>query len=669
MSNGKSSWSWKDRLVAFGDFRCWCRYRFMAGMRRSHRRTNSSPFRDGFFRAVVLCSDLRLRPTASVFAGTVSILIHCALGATATGCGDSLVSPLAVGEEKVEFVVLARRGHPAFEISGGRTLDVSGHGGCLMTLRVGVRAESENEAAVAAAPGRWRIKGNDLSDSGWITVRAGEWSPRTIRVPDTAESLLVELRGHATGWLARPVFECPADNDTSRPNIILISLDTLRADRLGAYGNREGLSPGLDAIARESVWFENAFATYPNTLASHATMFTGLYPGEHGLRHADHLDNQLAPAHRPLALLLRDAGYATAAFTEDAYVGSEFGFGEGFDTYDDGEADLTADSFQGVARQTFAKAAAWLQRRSGRPYFLFLHTYEVHSPYAPNRLVVDRLARDKDAGLRAAWEEREANYRHDPITELAFNSGMERDLDAADLARIELLYDAEVVGLDRELSRFLDFAKGLPAFDDTLLVITADHGDEFGEHGYLGHGETLHAGALRVPMLFWSPRLLPVPRKVEQVVSLLDLAPTIAEFAGLPNAYAATSARSLASLARGEASADADGFAFSELRATMASCRPEERTSRFQACETDIWAVRKGPFTYVRNEEQDRLYDRRTDPGETIDISERNPAELDGLRSLGARIRGAMTDRAVRRDDPGIGSETEERLRSLGYTE
>ncbi len=294
---------------------------------------------------------------------------------------------------------------------------------------------------------------------------------------------------------------------------VLISLDTLRADRLGAYGYEEETSPFFDRLAAErGVLFERALAPYPSTLVSHMSMFTGLYPPQHGV----YPPSRVLPATIPtLPERFRAAGFRTQGHTEGGFVARGFGFERGFEVYDD--TGYTADT---DIEETFARGLAFLRALDPEErFFLFLHSYSIHDPYDPPDRFVETFGdgppRPDSGGERLR----------------AFNHG-ETEIAGDEVERFSRRYDASVRYVDGVLEALVDELQALGLLADTTLVVTSDHGEEFLEHGKLGHTQ-LFPESLAVPLLVVHPDL-ESGRRVTDQVGLVDLAPTLLDVAGLP---------------------------------------------------------------------------------------------------------------------------------------
>jgi arylsulfatase A-like enzyme len=297
-----------------------------------------------------------------------------------------------------------------------------------------------------------------------------------------------------------------------RPNVLLLSLDTLRADHLGCYGYPKGTSPHLDRFSGAGVVFTNCRAQAPWTLASHMALFTSMLPSHNGV---DSISKVLPERVATLAQLLRDAGYQTAALVNNGQMMKHWGFGRGFDLWREFAVDTPAGSCPNIT----AEALTWIRDKGTvAPFFLFLHYYDAHDPYdAP-----EAYRRKLGTTLTGA-EARKLCWRHRTPA---------RPLKTADLlADLVAAYDAEIAWLDDELGKLL---AAVPA--NTLVVIFSDHGEAFAEHGWLLHGATLYEEEVRVPLIVRLPEGEPKRKSIDEPVMLLDVAPTILARcgAGLP---------------------------------------------------------------------------------------------------------------------------------------
>ncbi len=509
------------------------------------------------------------------------------------------------------------------------------------------------------------VIGADRFGEPWIEeysviVQPGEeWTD--ISVPLRESRLLQRIKLTVKGddpekgiW-SRPILVCAQATAIERSNVLLVSLDTLRADRLGVYGNEGGLTPNLDRIAQEGTVFVDAYAHYPNTLGSHATLFTGAYPSVHGLIGGTGV--RLARDTPTLAKDLQRQGYITVAFTEDAYVGSGFGFDIGFDRYHDGWG---TTEFAGEAEATFERALEWLEERPQAPFLMFLHTYEVHTPYTPSE---ERLQALREISTY------DGQYESDfgSLQVLSYNFG-DLDLSAADLAWIERLYNAETTELDERVGQLFESLAELGLEDSTLVVLFSDHGEEFNEHGHLGHGETLYEETLRVPLIWWAPTLVPAGRRVQGPIGLIDVAPTIGELIGEEAVLPQGSGTSRAAWILGERGALASPV-FSELEENSISCK--ERGDSFQICPYGALSVRDAEYAYIHASVtgEEFLFDRTLDPDESSNIASERTQVIRRFRELADSHRRSVAAQEPKVEPFEVDPAVEEKLRALGYVE
>ncbi len=321
----------------------------------------------------------------------------------------------------------------------------------------------------------------------------------------------------------------PGDAEGGR-GIILISIDTLRADHLGAYGYARQTSPFFDELAQRGTLFERAIVQLPGTLPSHMSIFTGLYPAEHGVYPPDSV---LACDVPTLPEVLRAHGLRTAGFTEGGYVDGHYGFSRGFESFDDkvpkGRRDIEI---------TFERGLEFLRGlRSDERFFLFLHSYVVHDPYYP-------LA----PYSRLFWEGPAPAGAFDPTgPNLAEANRGERPVDQQTAEYYAALYDSGIRYLDDQLAAFFARLDELGLTDEATIVLTSDHGEEFLEHGKLVHLQ-IYQETVRVPLLVLEPGRSSGAR-VEALVESVDLAPTLWELANVAE-VPAVSGRSLVHLLR-----------------------------------------------------------------------------------------------------------------------
>jgi arylsulfatase A-like enzyme len=471
----------------------------------------------------------------------------------------------------------------------------------------------------------------DPRDRRWFdaSVDLASIAGRRVRFAFTVEALAAGTGAavdRTFGVVSNPTLTRAGDG---RPNVVLISLDTLRAKSVGAYGHPRPTTPALDArLAARGALVRAAVAPIPFTPPSHLTLFTGLEPCMHGL--IDVRDRPLAADRPTLPEALRAAGWHTAAFTENGYLIGTNGFERGFDVYVENRAEESASP--GFAAETFGAAADWLAASpSARPFFLFVHTYQVHEPYTPPR------------GYRTLWADGDVQ---DPNR---------RSLDD---------YEREVRYLDDVLAGFLDVLDAHGLAERTMVVATSDHGEGFGEHFWGGHGFHVNDEAILVPLVIRAPGVVPAGRVIEEQVGLVDVAPTVLDLLGLPPLPGA-SGRSFARLLTGR------GAPFEE--------RPLVSAALFSDGVPGTETVRTRTHKYLRVKDQEMVYDLQADPGETRPVADAGALAAGRAALAAARAecerwraehpRTEPTD-AAPADKPGWmvnREEMERKLRSLGY--
>ncbi|MDQ7006848.1 MAG: sulfatase-like hydrolase/transferase [Acidobacteriota bacterium] len=501
------------------------------------------------------------------------------------------------------------------------------------------------------------------------TGERGRWVPHQVALPEGPGAVRLVFRVTAAGFPAglfggrapegsgfsrpRALGDARRRSADPRPNILLISLDTLRADRMELYGAERETTPRLSALAGQAVVFQRAEAANNWTLPSHMTIFSGLSPRAHGVlpdmgqvRGYLHPDRQL-PVSAPEGLrtfpqLLAEAGYRTAAVTENGWISGRFGFDRGFDLY---RSDL-----RGNLERTAAAALAELEATGERgPWFLFVHTYTPHQPYhAPDEF---RLKWADPSHVGFAWPRARV-----PIADYYRFRAPFFPPAPSDVLAYRDLYDGQVRWADSLVGRLVDHLESRGLLQQTVIVVTSDHGEEIFERGQFDHGDTLYEEVTHVPLLIWGPRQLPSGRRVDHPVSLVDLAATILDLAGV-DAPLGTS-RSLRPLWEengGQARprplfAEAIDLAGRPLAAVWLG---------------DLKLIRRGEGSAARVE----LYDLGRDPGERHDLASRHPGKVDRLLALLDEHlqRSAEVRKLLGSGSGALDEETIRRLESLGY--
>jgi arylsulfatase A-like enzyme len=415
-------------------------------------------------------------------------------------------------------------------------------------------------------------------------------------------------------------------------NLVLVSVDTLRPDHLPSYGYARETSAAIERLAREGVLWENAYATSPATVASHASLFTGRFPHQHL---ALHYGTPLAEPELTLAEILRQAGWRTFGVATSVRFHAGSGFAQGFERFETLEA-LPKNARSRAATDRVLELAA---QRDGRPFFAFVHYFGPHAPYEPPEPWRSRFQSGPPA-LAPGGSGAYVNANREPGAPVSPEA----------LAYLEALYDAEILYLDRDLARLLDGLDALGIADDTLLVLVSDHGEEFREHGGLSHARTLYEESLRIPLLMRWPGVLPAGRRVARPAQLVDVLPTVLELLGLA-APPPVAGRSLASDWRTGAGGGPDPVIGQRGPGqwSVAATLPEGRWKALFAQGSPA-----------------QLYDLDADPREQRDLGAARPDTVESLAAAGppALREGFAAPQAV-----PVPEELVRQLVELGYAE
>ena len=443
---------------------------------------------------------------------------------------------------------------------------------------------------------------------------------------------------------------CERGTEPEEPtNVLLISIDSLRADHVGAYGYPLATTPTIDRLAKEGVVFANALSTTSWTLPAHAALLTGVHDRRHGATvPTATLDRSIST----LAEAFSGAGYRTVGFYSGPFLHPRFGLERGFDEYVDctsyhlegsdapASPRVHASSHKDITNPRIAaNFAAALDGADGRPFFFFVHMWDVHYELVPPPPY------DRMFGDGSGVSPRASDFRHDP----AFKPGM----DEAAYRHVISLYDGEIRFTDDTIARLLAELERRGSLAETLVVVTSDHGEEFLEHEGKGHRQTLFQEVLRVPLVFWAPGLLP-PGRADATASLVDVAPTVAALAGIPPLRDVD----------GQALFDEAGRADARPRIAIAELRSNPRRPRLLAAVSH-------PHKVIREIKsgRDDYYDLRRDP------AEKSPLDARIVPAAGP-LRVALDERYGREaTEPSPGTDAvepmppamERRLRELGY--
>jgi arylsulfatase A-like enzyme len=429
-------------------------------------------------------------------------------------------------------------------------------------------------------------------------------------------------RGLACVVLASAVAAVASCGRPDGPNVLVLVLDTTRADRCGFEGYSRPTTPRMDELARDAVVFREAWSPANWTGPAHASLFNGLGPEKHGF-HAGARPN-LSPGPATLAERFEAAGYATACFTNNELVSAEFGLTRGFtEVFPLYRADNRKYPW---AAATHEAAANWAHAMhdAGRPFLLFVNDMEPHQPYDPPEDVAKRFVRSSpgESEMRSAraFSNKES---------LACNVGVTQ-LGDEQRALLSDLYDAEIATLDHEVGVLLDRMRADGLLDSTVIVILGDHGESIGEHGIYDHGHGLNSQLLHVPLLMRFPGSLDGGRRVDDLVRLEDVAPTILEVCGLPPLEAIDGRTLLRDLPGRTARATQPPDGLFAIRALH-----ELPGADPSPVAVGIRSVLDGTLHLIEfTDGRVELYDRKADPQETRNLAKDRPADVDRLRPL-----------------------------------
>lgn len=419
--------------------------------------------------------------------------------------------------------------------------------------------------------------------------------PRRLKLLCAAAVVLAGL----AVWLTRE----------SRPNVLLVTLDTTRADRIGCYGYAPARTPALDALAARGVLCEHAYTVAPLTLPAHVSLFTGLFPAETGVRTNGR--GRLDEALPTLAEFLKRRGYATAAFVASFVLDHKFGVERGFKTYDDeivgGESGSEALHRARSGAEIVDRALAWLDAARSRPFFCWVHLYDPHAPYLEHP-----------------------------------------DLFGDEFA--ERPYDAEIAYVDIQVGRLLEFLKSRGLDDTTLVVVVGDHGEGLEEHVERTHGSTLYDATLHVPLLFCGPGGLRAGGRVESNVSLVDVFPTILDLVGAAPPRR-ISGRSIKPALIGGAAVESLCYGATDEPFLMDGCSP-------------LRSLTSGRWKYIRTTRPE-LYDLASDPAERRNLFEADPEKAREMESQMVELESQLAPRAEAQVQ--LSAAERRALASLGY--
>ncbi len=400
--------------------------------------------------------------------------------------------------------------------------------------------------------------------------------------------------------------------ESPRPNIVIVTIDTLRADHLGVYGYKLDTDPQLRRLAGEGVVFEDAMTVAPLTLPSHLSLLTGTYPLAHGV----HDNDQPWGGGDTLAELLRGKGYQTAAFVSTFVLSSRFGLSSGFQVYDDHFSEATGGDAVTIERpgaETVTRALRWLSRVDPEePFFLWVHLFEPHRPYQPP----------------APFD-----------------------------GRFRSPYDGEIATADAALGKLLEELRGAESWKDTVVVVASDHGEGLGDHEESTHGFFVYQSTLRVPLIFKLPAGRLAGNRIQRPVSLIDVAPTLAAMAGASPSRAMQGRRLGELLGAKPAPEESSRGLYAE-----------SYTFQLHFDWAGLRVYRRGDMKLIDSAIPE-LYNLADDPGERSDLFSQRRSLGTALQSqLDALARQYSAPQTAPARDSRPDPDTVDKLRSLGYS-
>jgi len=448
-----------------------------------------------------------------------------------------------------------------------------------------------------------------------------------------------------------------------RPNVLLIVLDTLRADRLSCYGYGRATSPFIDALAAEGAVFENTFSTCCWTLPSHASLFTGRHPLQAG---ATSETLHLPGENTTIAEALSASGYTTTAFVTNSWVSKERGFDQGFDEFFEmwrqENQPREKSPEQTLESVTVDKMISWLDEKAGAdsPFFMFANLNGVHLPYQPREPFLSRFAGqggyDVDRVRRAA-----------SITSWWAHLVGEFPLDETDYRIMSDLYDGEIGFADALVGSVIRKLTEKGILDNTIVIVLSDHGENLGEKGRIDHMMTMYDTALHIPLIVRFPPAFPPATRITSMTSIIDVAPTVATLCGVGDGFGpALAAPSLASSDR----VAREYILAGNERPVSGIELLKNRYPGYDWASIDfrMRALRTVSHKLIWNENRDvELYNLNKDPGESENLARE---QADKQRRLMGILQGRFKAIASSKEHPMLESEDEEtleRLRSLGY--
>jgi len=479
-----------------------------------------------------------------------------------------------------------------------------------------------------------------------------EWSDRIVSLePYEGKIVRIEVRAEGGGngrvaWAPLSILTPPVEEEEKRAkNVVVLLIDTLRADKLRPFNPRSRVqTPQLDRVAAEGSVFMNAQSPENWTKPSVASILTGLYPASHGAKTSE---ARLPDEALLLSEHLKTNGFATGSFIANGYVSDRFGFDQGWDSY----TNYIRENKSTEAENVFREAGDWIERNRGERFFAYIQTIDPHVPYDPPENFVRMYDARDSAG--------QAEPRQTPgLFATAKKNPPQVTFSASDRQRLEALHDGEISYHDSEMGKFIHRLENLGLWEDTIFVMTSDHGEEFNDHGSWGHGHTVYQELLHVPLMFHMPGMVPAA-KVHETVNTLDIPTTVLAALGIPDLPASEGR---------------------DLMGYMRGTPPAGPTVAFSDFLDDRRVVTAGRWKLILRGINATLFDLETDPGEERELDRHDhPIAMRYCRVMLGQFLGSTNRQRWLEAEQGAAAvelETEnaemddtirEQLKALGY--
>jgi choline-sulfatase len=568
-------------------------------------------------------------------------------GATPPAADPSAAEALPYYGKLVQDVALSGQKRKALVLPAPATLSYY--------VELPEKASLSLRAGMASGSGRIKVSvtpnGGDAAQvldeavaSSWTekVVSLGAHAGKIVRL-----DLIAEGQG-SVAWASPAIVLPKVEVKTAAPakSAIVLLIDTLRADALRAYDKRSRVeTPALDAIAKEGVVFTSSQSPENWTKPSVASVLTGLFPATHRTKQSE---SRLPDGVLTIGEVLKQHGVATGSFIANGYVSDKFGFKQGWDHY----TNYIRENKTTTAANVFKEAGDWIEKNKDARFFAYVHTIDPHVPYDPPQKWLEKYDAVPYTGQvspRKTPDQLEKAKRNPPA--VTFN---ERDKE-----RLRALYDAEISYHDEELAKFIERLKQLGVYDDVVFVVTADHGEEFDDHGSWGHGHSVYQELLHVPLIFRRPGVLPAGTRIDDAVSTTDVTPTVLSAMGIavPEVMEGT---------------DRNAHMLGQVPAA-----PAIAVSDFLDDRRTIVA---GGFKLILNGVNPTFFDLSTDPGEKRELPQgAHPiarrycrillGQFLGAKDLGDYLSPEQSKRAASFGDEktDIDEKTRKELKALGY--